>query len=125
MGPHGLNEILRQVRFAGSAPTRAEYERHLRAEGFLGPSETFLDRPDVALATYRDWQRRDRVACVFARLIALYPERYDVAWEVVPTRVDPSNVESVADVVTSVVEMPRGRKRRSRCSFLAWTDREA
>lgn len=110
MGPQGLTDTLRQVRFAGLAPTRAEYESHLRAEGFIGSSENLLDRPDIALAIYRDWQRRDRVACVFARLIALNSERYDIAWEVLPTRVDPSNVESAASKVTSVVEPAKGQE---------------
>lgn len=105
-----ISGLLRKLSRVRRAPTRSEYEAHLRAKGINAGFESLEDRPDLALPVYRDWQRRAQIACVFARRIAVYPERYDIAWEVIDARVEAGTAESIAATISETVEPMKGQE---------------
>ena len=105
-----IRNVLRDLQVADGELIRIAYEDHLRANGILAGDETLSNRPELAATVYQDWQRRDKVACVFARLMALYPSAYDVVWDVISTPVSADNAELVAQEIVDLVEPTKAQE---------------
>ena len=105
-----LSKILQRVDLGDGADVRIRYERVLRSATVIGGHETLADHPEIAVDVYRDWQRRPPVACVFARLMALNPEPYDIAWEVVPGLIALGDAKETARRIADLVEPAIGQE---------------
>ena len=110
MAAQDLSKILQRVDLGDGADVRIKYEQVLRSAAIIGEYETLADHPEIALDVYRDWQRRPPIACVFARLMALNPEPYDIAWEVVSGRVELGNASETARQIADLVKPAIGQE---------------